>query len=346
MPRVNGDTFVSYAQNGEDVLLWRALGHVDDGRYVDVGAWDAVSDSVTKAFYDRGWRGVDVEPVPELADALRAARPGDEVVRAAVTASDDTELVLHRVVATGAEGDTTGLSTLLDDIAHEHAGEGFEVQEVVVPTTRLAAVCDAEVLGGTIHFLKIDVEGAEADALRSMDFERHRPWIVVVEATRPNSTEPSHEEWEGLLLAAGYEFAIFDGLSRYYVASERPELLPALSYPVCVFDRYTTYAAAQQAAELDALRAAHAETTAENGRLWTDLTHWRGVALDRWSQGFKERERLEKRLAAMKKRNVERAVTQRQELRDLRDRIDRIENSSSWRVTKPLRWARSKAPGQ
>ncbi len=254
--------------------------------------------------------------------------------------------MLHQVVATNGGGDTTGLSTLLDDIAYEHSGEGFEVEEVVVPTTSLAAVCDAEILAGTIHFLKVDVEGAEADALRSMDFKRHRPWVVVVEATRPNSTVPTHEEWEGLLLSAGYEFAIFDGLSRYYVAAEHPELKDALSYPVCVFDRYTTFAQVEQGEELAAARDAHDRVSAELARVWQDLVHWRAVALDRWTQGFKERERLENRLTAVKKRNLDRSAAHRRELKELRERISRIENSSSWRVTKPLRWARSKAPGQ
>ena len=56
--------FISYAQNNEDVLLWRALGHVRDGFYIDVGANDPVEHSVTKAFYDAGWRGISIEPLP------------------------------------------------------------------------------------------------------------------------------------------------------------------------------------------------------------------------------------------------------------------------------------------
>ena len=56
-------TFISYAQNYEDVMLWRALQHVENGFYVDVGANDPTVDSVTKAFYDRGWRGLNIEPV-------------------------------------------------------------------------------------------------------------------------------------------------------------------------------------------------------------------------------------------------------------------------------------------
>jgi len=47
--------FVSYAQNFEDVILWRALKHVGRGFYIDLGAQDPVIDSISLAFYEHGW---------------------------------------------------------------------------------------------------------------------------------------------------------------------------------------------------------------------------------------------------------------------------------------------------
>src|SRR5439155_647679 len=64
--RVTGKSmsaFVSYAQNGEDFTLWCALHDVDAGTYIDIGAYDPDIDSVTRAFYDRGWSGINIEPV-------------------------------------------------------------------------------------------------------------------------------------------------------------------------------------------------------------------------------------------------------------------------------------------
>ena len=43
--------FVSYAQHGEDVVMWRALGPRTDVFYVDVGAYHPIHDSVTHALY-------------------------------------------------------------------------------------------------------------------------------------------------------------------------------------------------------------------------------------------------------------------------------------------------------
>ncbi len=68
---------ISHAQNGEDVVLRRAFADREGGFYIDIGACHPVEDSVTLHFYERGWRGVNVEPDRALFDRLTAARPRD-----------------------------------------------------------------------------------------------------------------------------------------------------------------------------------------------------------------------------------------------------------------------------
>jgi hypothetical protein len=88
-----------------------------------------------------------------------------------------------------------------------------------VPCRPLADIC-AEHVRGDIHFLKIDVEGAEKSVLDGCDFTRFRPWLLAIEATVPCTYTPCHEEWEQQVLDAGYEFALFHKINRYYVARE------------------------------------------------------------------------------------------------------------------------------
>jgi len=222
--------FISYAQNAEDVVLWRALGDVKDGRYVDVGAADPLDYSVTAAFYERGWRGVNIEPVPAFAAALRRHRPEDVIVQKAAGATGGT---LELYVAEG-----TGLSTASADVAARGGQHGHHFVQVEVPVATLDEILeDAGLVGADIHFLKVDVEGFEADVLAGADLGRWKPWIVVVEATEPLGTGQTHQEWEPLVLAAGYRFCLFDGLNRFYASPDHPELFERLSYPVCVFDQ-------------------------------------------------------------------------------------------------------------
>ena len=237
-------TFISYAQNLEDVMLFRALRGVEKGFYIDVGAQDPVVDSVTKAFYERGWRGINIEPVEQWFQKLLKDRPEDINLR--LVASSETGNVRFFEVR------DTGMSTMNVDFARQHAAQGFEVQEHEIPAKPLDAIC-VEFTVKEVHFLKIDVEGAEAEVLRGIGLTDVRPWIIFVEATEPNSQVTTHEEWEHLLTSRGYEFAYFDGLNRFYIAQEQATLKSAFAIPPNYFDHYVRYSewlANQQASRL------------------------------------------------------------------------------------------------
>ena len=87
-----------------------------------------------------------------------------------------------------------------------------------------------------VHFLKIDVEGAEGTVLEGIDLECIRPWIILVESTEPNSPVTAHHNWEELLTSRRYEFVYFDGLNRFYISEEHANLRPAFSVPPSFFD--------------------------------------------------------------------------------------------------------------
>lgn len=230
-------TFISYAQNLEDVMLWRALKDYRSGFYIDVGACDPDADSVTKAFYERGWRGINIEPVPEAFEKLSDARPRDINLKLAADASSGSRTFY--CIDGG-----NGLSTTVKEYAEKYDAENRIVKELNVETRTLAQICAAFV-NQDVSFLKIDVEGGEKGVLAGADFKKFRPWIVLVESTEPNTTEPSHQEWEPILLDAGYTFVYFDGLNRYYVSNEKLELLGgAFSTPPNWFDHYETSATA------------------------------------------------------------------------------------------------------
>lgn len=244
-------TFISYAQNFEDVMLWRALRHIQNGCYIDIGANDPIVDSVSLAFYEHGWRGVHLEPTAQYANLLRQQRPDELVIQAAV--SDSQKLL------TFFEFPDTGLSTLDATIAAEHQQKGFRVLQTVTPTLTLDDVF-AQNLRTDIHWLKIDVEGFEEAVLRGWNTSEVRPWIVVVESTLPMSTKPSHQHWEALVLQKGYQFVYFDGLNRYYVSDLHPELMAEPWIPPNVFDGFTIDGRASNVFSQDIQRRLQAAT--------------------------------------------------------------------------------------
>ncbi|WP_293034408.1 FkbM family methyltransferase [Paraburkholderia sp.] len=219
---------ISYAQNFEDVILWRALGHVERGFYVDIGAQHPVLDSISKAFYEKGWRGVHVEPTSFYAGLLREDRP-DEVVIEAVIGD-------QRGLVTFFEIPDTGLSTASVQIAEDHRQQGRILREMKVPSLTLDDLFQS--VAGEVHWLKIDVEGFEREVLAGWRESPTRPWVMVVESTYPCSQRETHETWEALVLAKGYTFVYVDGLNRYYVSDHHPELAGAFRFGPNVFDGF------------------------------------------------------------------------------------------------------------
>ncbi len=245
-------TFVSYAQNFEDVILWRALKGVDKGFYIDVGAQDPDIHSVTKAFYERGWRGINIEPVETFFNRLLEARSEDRNLRlAAAEASGVT--TFYEVVG-------TGLSTTERQIACRHRNAGHNVIETQVETDTLGHICQEYVIG-EVHFLKIDVEGGAYGVIKGWDFDLVRPWIIVVEATEPMSQAAAFDDWEPLITGNGYRHVYFDGLNRFYVAEEHDALIPNFHSPPNVFDDFVL--ASSQDAVLRAQQSEERATAAE-----------------------------------------------------------------------------------
>ncbi|MGE6781502.1 FkbM family methyltransferase [Ensifer adhaerens] len=224
---------ISFAQNGEDILLSRCFPK-EAGFYVDVGASSPVHDSVTQFFYERGWKGINFEPIPERHAELLRTRPRDISVRAAVS---DTPGIATIARTAGIGGLST--STVPDNFATMYRANSWPISVEQVTLSEQLAAHNVE----QIDFLKIDAEGAERAVLAGLDLIRWRPVVILVEATKPLSTEPTHEVWEHLVTNRGYEFVWFDGLNRYYVSSERePELRAHFQIPLNAFDQYVSFA--------------------------------------------------------------------------------------------------------
>jgi FkbM family methyltransferase len=215
----NGPTY--YSQFYEDYILGYVFKSEKSGFYVDVGANDPDERTVTKYFYLAGWRGINIEPIPELVEKLNKSRPEDANIGVAISDTPG-ELAFFKY-----EGQASGLSTLSPKIAASHRAKGFKFTTIKVPVTTLNAVLDEHAKDKPeITFLNIDVEGFEKQVLSSIDFKRYHPRVIMAESTAPLTEVATHQLWESILIGNGYIFAMDDGLNRYYVHSSQESLLP------------------------------------------------------------------------------------------------------------------------
>jgi hypothetical protein len=225
---------ISYAQNNEDIILWRALKSVKNGFYIDVGANHPINDSITKLFYENGWRGINIEPVKDMFEKLKEDRPED-INLDCLIGSENKTITFYEIK------EDSRLSTTDKRLAENYALENkFTVSESKIKMLSLNEVCFSYKVQ-KINFLKIDVEGGEGEVLKGFPFDVIKPWIIVVESTLPCSNELADTSWETILLKNNYDFVFFDGLSRYYLDKEMLNLKALFSYPAGIHDSFITH---------------------------------------------------------------------------------------------------------
>jgi len=235
---------ISYSINREDVVLSRVFSDVSSGFYVEVGANDPVEGSNSYHFYQLGWRGICLEP-GAIFHKFAKTRPRD--ISLNVAASDQAgELTFHEYPVGHA------LSSFHDrkpDVNEECLAGKRSRKVPVVPLRDILARHNPP----EIDFMGIDVEGHERQVLLGNDWTRWRPKVLFLEATAEGKNTPGHHLWEDLVTTAGYKFAYFDGLNRFYVREESAELAQRFQ-PPCVFDKYKTLEDFRKEEEIRCLR--------------------------------------------------------------------------------------------
>lgn len=222
--------FISYAQNLEDVMLYRVFRGQGDGFYIDVGAWHPESHSVTKLLYERGWSGINIEPSKPYFEMLNKRRTRDINLNIAVgTHSGITDFV---------EVHGSGLSSPRIESAVRAKRHGLSFRRCSVPVVSLQSICEQYCTGKRLSFIKIDVEGCEQDVIESLDWNVYRPVLVLVEAVEPGTWSPAWEAWEPILTAADYDCVWFDGLNRYYLSREHAALKRHFLLPPGIADNF------------------------------------------------------------------------------------------------------------
>jgi FkbM family methyltransferase len=239
------DPFISYSLNFEDVILHRLFPVNRTGFYVDVGAGHPRFENDTFSLYQRGWRGINIEPNHGFHAALIEERHRDINLRVVLSDSVGGTLTYYEL-------NGSGLSTCDAKQAAVYQASDRDVVLREVPVTTLANVI-AEAGIDRINILKIDVEGFEEKVLNGNDWERFRPDVVVVEATYPESPIRRPTKILSAMEQRGYRHVHFDGLNDFFLEHEfaAPE---GLALPPNVFDRFVPHQIVDLRSQVESLR--------------------------------------------------------------------------------------------
>ena len=282
--------FLSYSANHEDVMLNRVFGSQANGFYVDVGAAHPLFENDTRALYDRGWHGINIEPTAAFFRELASERARDLNLNIAVS-DEPGELLFHEIVG-------TGLSTGDGAYADQAAAKGFEVVRYTVPARTLRSILD-EAHVSEIDLMKVDVEGFELRVLQSNDWEKFRPRIILSEGTYPESPVRRDDGVAEYLADQGYRHVYFDGLNDFYAEREFTVPSGVFDHPLNIFDKFTPFPEIQLA---DANAALTSEMEHLKGKLtWIEgeLTRIRGELTSELSNSQQEREKVKVYVASL-----------------------------------------------
>lgn len=214
----------TYAQYNEDIILLALFDGVDKGFYVDVGANSPVTDSATKIFYDKGWSGINIEPIQKFYDQLQKDRPED--VNLCLGAGEKTGTATLREFVK-----LPGHSTFSDAEKKQHSSSSAytDYQVPIKPLKDIFAEQKVE----RINFLKVDVEGFEHEVMAGNDWSKYRPEVVCIEA--------NHEakSWRAILTNNNYKLFIADGLNEYHIAKEAWDRTKDFAEKVIKLDYHT-----------------------------------------------------------------------------------------------------------
>jgi FkbM family methyltransferase len=319
---------ISYAQNFEDVMLWRALKHVKNGFYLDIGANDPIEDSVTKWFYENGWSGINIEPLTIHFKDLIKDRPRDVNLNFALGESSG---FLDLWVT-----DTRGLATADLETVDKHKKSGHEGKFISVEQKTLSQIFK-EYVKNDIHFMKIDVEGFEKEVIKGADLKKNRPWIIIIEATIPNSNIENYKEWDYLIEPFDYNCIYFDGLNRFYLAKEHMDLAVNFKSPPNVFDKFIKWHSQVKIIELQESKEQIRESEAKAKESEAKAKESEAKAKESEAKA-KESEAKAKESETKAKESEAKAKESEAKAKESEAKLNAIYRSKSWRITKSLRF--------
>ena len=168
----------TYSMHGEDLVVEKYFKDVVNGFYVDLGCYHPVQNNNTMLLYQKGWSGINIDISEFTIKLFNFCRPDDLNLNLAVSdKSGEIDFYYQKKIS--------ALSTIKKSQS-DLAFQGKIKKKTISSQTLTQILDDSKYKDKPIDFLDIDIEGADLDALKSLDFSRYSPKLICVEILYEN----------------------------------------------------------------------------------------------------------------------------------------------------------------
>lgn len=170
--KLQTDGKISYSQSGEDLILDLIFLNKNNGFYIDIGANHPIIASNTYYFYKKGWRGINIDSLPSAISLLKKKRKYDINIEAGISDMEG-EMKFYMFKS-------TSYNTFNSQIVKEIAKYTDLLDSKTIYVKKLSTVLNYYPIN-EIDFFSIDVEGLDFNVLKSNDWAKYRPKVIVIE---------------------------------------------------------------------------------------------------------------------------------------------------------------------
>ena len=168
-------------------VIFKMFPGVTNGFFLDVGSGHGTIGSNTKALEELGWTGICVDPFPTHMEGRTCL-----MEKAVVSSSAGQVVKFHTHSGLGGIADTLG----------KWKEEAAKSPVVELTTTTLGELLERTHAPSYIHFLSLDIEGGELEALKGVPFDKYRFGAMAIEH---NEEEPKRSDLLRFLGEKGYQ---------------------------------------------------------------------------------------------------------------------------------------------
>lgn len=174
MPLYTDPCIESYSQYNDDLIIEAILQIKNQGFYLDIGANHPELLSNTKRFYDKGWSGINVEPLPINYKLFTEQRLRDINLNLGI-GNQEGELIFYSSNTSQGVFSSFNKKNILKYVKEK------EITTTRVPVITMKTLLGKYLNGKSIDFVSIDVEGFEIEVLQGNDWSIFRPALIIIE---------------------------------------------------------------------------------------------------------------------------------------------------------------------